>query len=144
MLFVEPEGLEDAIDNLRLLQARGENITPLLKYIGEDEVTRTLLRFETATAPDGTRWEGLKRPRPPREGQRPYGDDLVLSDTGDLKNSIRFVLGTNSVTIGASTEVEYAIFHQFGTRHIPKRPFLGVSDELINEIEVKTNEWFQL
>lgn len=142
MLFVDVTGLENAIGKLQLLQAKGEDLTPLLKYIGEDEVTRTLLRFETATAPDGSRWKGLEKPRPPRKKQRPYGDNLVLSDTGKLRGSIRYVLGNNSVTVGM--EVEYSIFHQFGTKHIPARPFLGVSDELINEMEVMIGDYFQL
>lgn len=135
MLFVDVTGLESAIGKLQQLQAKGEDLTPLLKYIGEDEVTRTLLRFETATAPNGISWQALQSPRR-RGGHKP------LSDTGVLKGSIRYVLGNNSVTVG--TEVEYSIFHQFGTKHIPARPFLGVSDELINEMEVMIGDYFEL
>lgn len=135
MLFVETTGLENAIGKLQQLQDKGEDLTPLLTEIGEDEVTRTLLRFETATAPDGSHWEVLKSPRR-------RGGDKPLSDTGVLKGSIRYVLGNNSVTIG--TDTEYSIFHQFGTKHIPARPFLGVSDELINEMEVMIGDYFEL
>lgn len=141
MLIIQTDGLEAAIDQLMRLQAKGEDLTPLLKYIGEDEVTRTILRFETTTAPDGSPWRGLQKPR-----QR--GGDKPLSDTGRLKGSIRFVLGNNRVTIGTGTE--YSIFHQFGTktaagkRHIHARPFLGVSDELIHELEDKISDYFQL
>lgn len=130
MRFVKTTGLEEAQRRLEELASRGQDLTPVLKEIGDDEVTRTLLRFEHGKAPDGTPWKGLQS----REGQ-------TLVDTGTLRSSItKQLLGSSTLLI--YTDVNYAGFHQFGTRHIPARPFLGVSDDLIQSTKELINAYF--
>lgn len=132
---VSTDGLGEALGTLRLLATKGEKLEPLLDELGQDEVARVLMRFEHGEAPDGTAWQALKRPRP-RGGDRP------LQDTGVLMGSITAQAHGNILQIGTATD--YAHYHQFGTQHIPARPFLGVSDDLLASIKELTHAYFNL
>ena len=133
---VSTDGLDEALGTLRLLAAKGEDLSPLLDELGQDEKARVLMRFETSTAPDGTAWQALQRPRP-------RGDGQSLMDTGVLYGSITAqVIGKHTLQVGTATD--YAHYHQFGTQHIPARPFLGVSDDLLASIKELTLVYFNL
>jgi hypothetical protein len=132
---VSTDGMDEALGTLRLLATKGEDLTPMLDELGEDEVARVMLRFENSEAPDGTAWQALKRPRP-RGGDRP------LQDTGVLMGSITAQVHGNILQIGTATD--YAHYHQFGTQHIPARPFLGVSDDLLASIKELTHAYFSI
>lgn len=132
---VSTDGLDEALGTLRLLATKGEDLAPMLDELGQDEVARVMQRFEQSRSPDGTAWQALKRPRP-RGGGRP------LQDTGVLMGSITAQAHGNILQIGTATD--YAHYHQFGTQHIPARPFLGVSDDLLASIKELTHAYFNL
>jgi len=132
---VSTDGLDEALGTLRLLATKGEDLTPMLDELGQDEVARVVQRFEQSRSPDGTAWQALKRPRP-RGGDRP------LQDTGVLMGSITAQVHGNTLQIGTATN--YAHYHQFGTQHIPARQFLGVSDDLLASIKELTHAYFNL
>ena len=132
---VSTDGLDEALLKLRMLAAKGENLSPMLDELGQDEVARVVQRFEQSRSPDGTAWQALKRPRP-RGGDRP------LQDTGVLMGSITAQAHGNILQIGTATD--YAHYHQFGTQHIPARPFLGVTDDLLASIKELTHAYFNL
>lgn len=132
---VSTDGLGEALGTLRLLATKGEKLEPLLDELGQDEVARVVQRFEQSRSPDGTAWQALKRPRP-RGGDRP------LQDTGVLMGSITAQAHGNILQIGTATD--YAHYHQFGTQHIPARPFLGVSDDLLASIKELTHAYFSI
>ena len=132
---VSTDGLGEALGTLRLLATKGEDLTPMLDELGQDEVARVVQRFEQSRSPDGTAWQALKRPRP-RGGDRP------LQDTGVLMGSITAQVHGNTLQIG--TAIDYAHYHQFGTQHIPARPFLGVSDDLLASIKELTHAYFSI
>ena len=132
---VSTDGLDEALGTLRLLAAKGENLSPMLDELGQDEVARVLMRFENSEAPDGTTWQALKQPRP-------RGGDKPLQDTGVLMGSITAQVHGNTLQIGTATD--YAHYHQFGTQHIPARPFLGVTDDLLASIKELTHAYFNL
>lgn len=137
MRFVNTTGLEEAQAKLGELAKRGADLTPLLRELGDDEVTRTLLRFEHGESPAGSKWAGPKQRRKGRKG----GSAQVLVDTGQLRNSItKQILGSSVLMIGSNAD--YAAWHQFGTRHIPARPFLGVSDDLIQSAQELIHAYF--
>ena len=132
---VSTDGLDEALGTLRLLATKGEDLTPMLDELGQDEVARVVQRFEQSRSPGGTAWQALKRPRP-RGGDRP------LQDTGVLMGSITAQVHGNTLQIGTATD--YAHYHQFGTQHIPARPFLGVSDDLLASIKELTHAYFSI
>lgn len=132
---VSTDGLDEALGTLRLLATKGEDLAPMLDELGQDEVARVVQRFEQSRSPDGTAWQALKRPRP-RGGDRP------LQDTGVLMGSITAQVHGNTLQIGTATD--YAHYHQFGTQHIPARPFLGVSDDLLASVKEITHAHFSI
>lgn len=120
----------------------------LNKSIGEGLVSSTKKRFETGKAPDGTSWPESYRVK--EKGGK------TLAENAHLKNSINPHATATSVEVG--TNLKYAHVHQNGMvikpktakfLHfqsgglwankkqvtIPKRPFLGISDEDVEEID---------
>ena len=128
---VSTDGLDEALLKLRMLAAKGEDLSPLLDELGEDEVTRVMLRFENSEAPDGSIWEDLK-----------VRDGKPLMNTGRLYQSVVAHVANDSLQVG--TNVSYAPYHQFGTEHIPARPFLGVSDDLLASLQEITLAYFNI
>ena len=148
---VSTDGLDEALGTLRLLAAKGENLSPMLDELGQDEVARVVQRFEQSRSPDGTAWQTLKQPRRPTKkrpayvpaGQQRIPGDNPLRDWGVLQGSITAqIIGKHTLQIGTATD--YAHYHQFGTQHIPARPFLGVTDDLLASIKELTHAWFNL
>ena len=132
---VSTDGLDEALGTLRLLATKGEDLAPMLDELGQDEVARVVQRFEQSRSPDGPAWQALKR-------QRPSGGDRPLQDTGVLMGSITAQVHGNTLQIGTATD--YAHYHQFGTQHIPARPFLGVSDDLLASVKELTHAYFSI
>jgi len=94
-----------------------------IAVLGQVVTSQTVERFEEEVDPAGQKWKALKKPR---EG------GLTLNQTGQLKR-ISYQLFDHGVKIGPT--VEYGKFHQFGTKHMEARPFLGINEENYNEIE---------
>lgn len=120
----------------------------LNKKIGEVLVSSTKKRFEDEEAPDGTKW--------PKSYRASASGGQTLSDKSHLKNSISYQANATGVEVG--TNNKYAHVHQDGMEikaknvkflrfqvgggwvrkqkvTIPKRPFLGVSDDDMEEID---------
>lgn len=114
---------------LNRLAARGGNLAPALKVIGEELVKSTEARFGSqGPAPDGTPWPKLS-PMTLTRKKHPK----ILTESGHLRGSIRSrLLGSRAVAVG--TNRAYAAIHQLGGQAgrgrkvtIPARPYLGVS-----------------
>lgn len=141
-------------DALGKLVARGKNLRPAFKEIGEDMKESTKQRFSTATAPDGTPWApnspvtlenylGAFKGSHKKDGSlskagtaRSAAKKPLTGETKALQTTIGYQLeGDSGVSIG-SPQI-YAAMQQFGGTkaqfpnlwgNIPARPFLGVSD----------------
>lgn len=93
--------------------------------------------FQSEKDSDGKTWDRWKNPNPPprRVPRRPTrkGGSKMLQDTGRLRNSlVPFV--RNDVS-GVRTDVDYAVYHNEGTRNMPAREFLYLSDKVVDMIE---------
>lgn len=119
----------------------------------------TLERFRQGRGPDGQRWKASKRAM--QEGGR------TLIQTAQLRNSIHARSDASGFTVG--TNVKHAATHQFGEPgriirarkkkalrfqigdkwvmakqvkvKIPARPFLGLSDEDMQEMKATVEEF---
>ena len=118
--------LQQQFDRLR---ARlGGDLTPLMSAIGGVLESSTRERFESKRDPQGISWEQLKPQT--RDAKRTAKGRLrggILVDRGDLRKSITYHATSQSVAVG--TDRHYGRYHQEGTRHMPTRPFLGLSVE---------------
>ncbi len=125
------------IDNTNVIQAMERlakaavNPRPALLAIGESLVVSTKKRFESSTAPDGSRWT----PNKPSTLKRKKGNKPLIGKTRLLSQQISYALDGDGLRIGSP--MAYAAMQQFGGKKsrfpnlwgdIPARPFLGISD----------------
>ncbi|MEM9267252.1 MAG: phage virion morphogenesis protein [Cyanobacteria bacterium P01_F01_bin.13] len=97
----------------------------------------TKLNFARETDPDGKPWTGLAAAT-----LRHKRTNAILRETGTLANSVAAqVSGTvGRVEVGA----EHGIWHQTGTRRMPQRRIIGISEARhIPRIEQIFEEHFQ-
>lgn len=141
------------LDRLQRLAAAIGNVDPALKDIGEYLAIAHDERFEAQRGPDGAPWapladetvlarmrRGVRRGKGEKTkrlvgkgGSTQAGAVLVLArlkilrDSGELQDSLRYQIGGSVLLFG--TDRKYGATQQFGDpdRHIPARPFLGVS-----------------
>lgn len=118
--------LELTIVGLDALRAKLDKLEAALdveEILDEAEalmLNRIRARFLAETDPDGVKWIPSKRAL--KTGGK------TLFKTGTLFHSIQaHATGPNERSIG--TNVMYGPFHQFGTFKLPRRIFLGFSEE---------------
>ncbi len=116
----------------QLLQSNADRLShlkPLWQIVGMYVQKQTIKeRFDKEQSPDGSKWISLS---PARVKQRlkkhKNGNMKILQDTGELRRSIQYEATDDYVRIGSN--LVYARIHQFGGKHIPARPFLGVTQD---------------
>jgi phage virion morphogenesis protein len=116
----------DLRDALRKVRLRTSNMRPYFRALGEHLVVTTRQRFDTESAPDGTKWPEISdawRKRKIKEGRSPK----IMTYTGRLKQHIehhetdrQLIVGTNVTAKGGFNYPEYQQF-------VKKRVFLGLS-----------------
>lgn len=112
------------------------NSLALTETIGEQLVSSTIERFETETAPDGTKWKSSHRAE--NEGGQ------TLTDGGGLKGSIAYEATPSLVAVGSSKI--YAAIHQFGGEITPKSAKalafkVGEQDVFAQKVEIPAREY---
>lgn len=97
-----------------------------------------LKNFDLQRSPDGVPWAPLKRPRNRPKDRRarkkhPDKKEKILVDTSILLNSTqggaKYAENLGEMFLTQGTNVEYAKYHQFGTRKMVSRPFTGINEE---------------
>ena len=122
------EALREKLDKL----IKAQDTTEILDESQAILLNRIRTRFLAETDPDGVPWPpskaGVKR--------RSKGGTGTLFRTGKLFHSIQaHTVGPQERAI--STDVPYGLFHQFGTATLPKRAFLGFSEEDLSVVEAR-------
>ncbi|MDI9407696.1 MAG: phage virion morphogenesis protein [Candidatus Pacebacteria bacterium] len=154
---------EQVLTALRNLAAKGVNMQPLFRDIGETLMESTKQRFETSTAPDGSRWAANsavtiaaqlanhsktrnKNGSLSAKGRLIVANKKPLVSSGVMADTIRYAASGDGVSIGTnrfSSEITGgAAVLQFGTGRagrggavtIPARPFLGFSESDKTEV----------
>ena len=122
------------------LAERGTNVRPLLYEIGAALLETTRDRFDAEQSPGGQKWQALNplyaAYKSAGKVRRKDGDkaritpsvNKILHLSLTLRDSIVMDVGTDTLEI--STGIKYARVHQLGggSRKMPARPFLGVSE----------------
>ena len=117
------------------LQGLVNDLTPVMEEIGEYMILATDMRFEKEIDPSGKRWRRLSPFT--LEMKRAEGKILkILQRTGLMRSRVNYQADSEKVVVGVNDLK--AAKHQLG-RGVPKREFLGVSEEdreeIINIIE---------
>ena len=125
MLTITSDDLGNVGQALRQLSGSLKNTRPLMRGIATLLENSTRKRFETKTAPDGSRWANWTDRTKRIEKYRTRGRDRLLRDESYLLKSITSRSTANLAQVG--TNRVYAPHHQFGTKRMVARPMFGLS-----------------
>lgn len=132
--------VEQAKKELRRLRERGADLGPLMPDVAGVMHGAIEEAFEAEADPEtGRSWKPLAEAT--REAREKRGHSgKILQETGLLAASFQQQTGSDFAEV--STNLAYAAIHQFGGRagrgrkvKIPKRPFAGLGDEHLEEIQ---------
>ena len=114
--------------SLEALSRSVSDLTPAMEMIGDALVNNIQLGFHDETDPWGHPWKALSPStiEARRVGPNKNNPDMILQDTGILKNSVNSS-ETNASQVVVGPAVYYGGPHQFGDG-IPARPFLPLDD----------------
>lgn len=131
-------------------------MTPVMRDIAVILENSTRKRFESKTAPDGSRWAAWQPETRRRYAQTQWGtkkgkryvrsvklrdEARLLRDTSRLLRSITRHAAASMAQVG--TNVAYAPFHQSGTRNMVARPMFGISHADRADIYDSLNDWLK-
>jgi phage virion morphogenesis protein len=109
-----------------LAQAAG-NLSTVLESIGDALANNIQMTFHDQSDPWGQGWQPLSQATIARRRKK---SDKILRDTGALMNGINYQVSGDSVTVGPN--VWYGMFHQFGTKRAPARPFMPIRNGAVD------------
>lgn len=110
------------------------NLPVLTESVASLLLARTLRRFDQQVDPDGRPWE----PHAESTKRQRGSNATILNRTGAMRGAITRIRGNAAGTVYAITgagarigiddprQVPKGTYHQYGTRHIPQRRFLGI------------------
>jgi phage virion morphogenesis protein len=99
------KAIDRVIDNMA-------DLTPAMRDIGEHMLGATRDRFDTETAPDGSKWAALSPRYAARKARMRGTLKGILTRRGTLRDTIRYKASRSDVVIGSDRP--YAAIHQFG------------------------------
>ncbi|MGO1072571.1 phage virion morphogenesis protein [Lysobacter sp. CA199] len=131
----------------RLMDA-GENLSPIMADLAEGLLHRTEDRFDTQTAPDGSKWAPLTPRYAKRKSKKGYTGPLLVRER-KLRGELRPDWGADFAEV-ATANVAYAAIHQFGGQAgmapgpaaIPAREYMGLAEDDLAWIEETVADHF--
>lgn len=113
--------IQPTLKRFKKLGGRLTNQQELMEDIGNYLVSGIGNSFKKEVDPYNKKWQQLS-PATISEKERKGYPLKILTRTGKLRSSVRFVVNNKSVRI--IVDSNYATFHQTGTKKIPKRQIL--------------------
>ena len=126
---ISQKGLQKVQVDLRGTIANASNLRPPLMKSVNDMIRSIHNNFQESGRPE--KWTPLAASTLKQKRRLGYSSKPLIR-TGALRNSVTGSVRGNLLAIG--TSVEYAKFHQLGTKFIPSRPFLIFQSEDIDQI----------
>lgn len=134
------DGGADAVEKLVLLGSRLDDLTPVFREIAGVLADETEQAFESESDPSTlTPWEQLAAATIAERTDEGYWPGKILQRTGSLAASVSTDYGADFAAVGTN-KVQAALM-QFGGQAgrggsvtVPARPFLGVSEEGLDEV----------
>lgn len=142
MLQVHSNDLGAAANVLAQLSGSLKNTQPMMRSLATLLENSTRKRFETKTAPDGTAWADWadstkiryakkvyrsKNKKRYLAAMKPRPKERLMRDSSRLLRSLTRHATAQMAQVG--TNVEYAPYHQLGTKRMVARPMFGISDQ---------------
>ncbi len=142
MLTVHSDDLGEAGKVLQQLSGSLKNTQPLMRSLATLLENSTRKRFETKTAPDGEKWADwtdstkrryakpiwrTKNKKRYLAGLKPRPKERLMRDSSRLLRSLTRHATAQMAQVG--TNVQYAPYHQLGTKRMVARPMFGISDQ---------------
>lgn len=130
-----------------LEQRLNGDLTPLMQAIGAVLENSTRERFADKKSPDGVSWANLMPNSAKHKTNKSHTKKGVtakvgiLVESGDLFKSITSHADKYETSVG--TPESYGVHHQFGTTHMPARPFLGISTDDRQTIQEMINDYLE-
>ena len=106
LIDIQTQGEDVISERLQFLATRMEDLTPVMKTIGETIRASVIRNFEKGGRPK--LWKGHGPLTQTRRGK----SAKILREHSNLMNSVTYTAGRDSVQIG--TNIIYAAVHQFG------------------------------
>jgi len=120
------------------------NPRPVLEELGQALKTGTQERIKTTkTSPDGTPFAPWSIATALARQKRGTVSGGILFDTGKLFNSIQYQVTGKQVEVGADESAPYAKYLQAGTRNMPARPFVGISERDLENVRKILRSYIQ-
>ncbi|MCE1184194.1 MAG: phage virion morphogenesis protein [Rhodocyclales bacterium] len=113
------------LDVLHDLMRKINNMTPVMDSIGQEMEAQVSDRFETQMDPMGVAWSpwaNSTKAHYPEDG-----NGRVLDRYGDMLSSLGHQADSSSVAYGFA--MPYAAYHEFSTKHMPRRGMLTADPE---------------
>lgn len=113
-ISIQVEGLSRVQHKLKVAADKLNNMRQFWASVGMYVQRQTIReRFNKEQTPEGKKWKPLAESTIRRRKKRhKRGNMKILQDTGELRRSIAYEAGNNSVKVGSV--LKYARIHQFG------------------------------
>ncbi|MFV0481332.1 MAG: phage virion morphogenesis protein [Campylobacteraceae bacterium] len=141
-MSIEVKGFEKIKDTFEALQILNSKSSALLgEHVARPLYNRSVRAFENQkSAFDSKSWQKLSD----KTLKAKKGKGKTLYHSGSLQNTFAWSVKDNTAFIGTNAKFRgypYPAVHQFGSKFVPKRPFLPIDDNYnISEDEVKKIE----
>lgn len=125
----------------QLLSSPDEQKT-LMSQLGTILENSTRARFESKTDPEGKTWANwAASTKRQKKYQKRQESERLLRDTSLLLRSLTKKATSKQVIVGS--RMKYAPFLQQGTKHMPARPFFGISTSDKEDIRDQLQLWLK-
>ena len=105
---------------LNRMTAMLRNMQPVYRAIGAKLESNVHIRMDAFKAPDGKAWAAWAPAT--AKARAASGRGTLLSYTGRMRASLTHFADNQGVEVGFGAA--YAVFHETGTKRMPKRPLL--------------------
>lgn len=132
-----PEGFQIKVNQIRAFLQRDTK-----KIVRVEGVKHFKQSFQNEGFTDDVldKWPDISEKRKAQKRKRNGRLAPILTDTGDLGNSIKGTEDSSGVTFGS--DKAYAQRHNEGLAGMPKRQFMGESEALNRKIEAQLDKGF--
>jgi phage virion morphogenesis protein len=119
---VDADDFEEAF---QALAQRTADLRPALRSIGEYLLLETRDRYDAGVDPQGRPWAPLAAATIAQKQRDRTPFQKVLLRYGTLRETLTYEVTGQTLAVGSPQA--YAVYHQFGTKNMPQRQILGLS-----------------